>query len=264
VKPSLASAAANILKLEIGSGEHPCEGGFTHNDVVAYPHIELVGDGARLFDLPGNTVRIVRAMHVLEHFDIADGVSAIQEWRRLLVPDGILELALPNGELIVRLWEQGQITYEAMIRDMQGLPPARIPVPTEAAFRKAWAKHGGWSYRFKRWLYDPTMVLPRGNPEAAQTHRWAYSAGELQRLLTGVGFCRVHVKIDGTAFHAWGSKEPVREAESGGSFHSNTNPTTATLWWHWDEKSLERAFRLTDADCAATTIVAAGKVKEKV
>ena len=208
--PFPASAVDNILKLEIGAGEHPCEGGFTHNDVVAYPHIELVGDGARPYDIACDSVRLVRAMHVLEHLGPQDAVAALREWRRILVPDGMIQLALPNGELLTSLWLQGQLTYAALIRDLRGLPPAEVPAPDEAAFREAWNKFG-WTYGLKRWLYDPVADLPRGNAETAQTHRWAYGPGELRRLLEVSGFYRARVLIDGTALHAWASKAPMRE-----------------------------------------------------
>lgn len=210
MRPWPAGAAADIRKLEIGAGEHPCEGGFIHNDVAAHPHIELVVDGAKLYDLASGSVRLIRAMHVLEHFSAQDAVAALREWRRILVDDGMIQLALPNGELLVSLWLQGQLSYQALIRDLRGLPPEGVPTPDEAAFRQAWNKFG-WSYGLKRWLYDLVIDLPCGQTETAQTHRWAYGPAELGRLLVGSGFDRVRVLIDGTALHAWGSKVPARK-----------------------------------------------------
>lgn len=198
-----------IHKLEIGAGENPIVGGFTHNDLVAYPHIEIVASGSDMPMIPPDSVHMVRAMHVLEHFSQYGAIEALREWRRILVMDGILELALPNGEMLVHLWATGQLSFEAMIRDMVGLPSGAYIPPSEAAFRQVHKQHG-WSFHLKEWLYTPMSQLPCGNSEGAQTHRWAYGASDLERLLVEFGFYRVHVKIDGTALHAWGSKQPIR------------------------------------------------------
>jgi len=213
VTPSLASVGANLPKLEIGAGEHPCEGGFIHNDVAAYPHIEWVGDGSQLPSVNAESLAYVRAAHVLEHFSPWEAITALCEWRRVLVPEGVLELALPNGRLLVDLWDQGQLTYAAMIRDMMGLPPATVVPPTEAEFRHAWERRG-WSGELRDWLYAAVSFLPHGNGDkdcrTAQTHRWAYSPRELEALLSELSFHRIHVKIDGTALHAWAAKAPTR------------------------------------------------------
>lgn len=207
--PSLASVGANLPKLEIGAGEHPCEGGFIHNDVAAYPHIEWVGDGSQLPSVKSESLAYVRAAHVLEHFSPWEAITALCEWRRVLVTDGILELALPNGELLVSLWATGQLPYANLIRDLLGLPPPEVMIPTERDVRRQFGTHG-WSTEFRKYIYAQTAFLPCGKIETAQSHRWAYAPREMERLLAEFGFHRIHVKIDGTALHIWASKETAR------------------------------------------------------
>ncbi|NLS78849.1 MAG: methyltransferase domain-containing protein [Chloroflexi bacterium] len=204
----MSEYAQPIVKLEIGAGEHPCEGGFIHNDLAAYPHIELVGDAAEL-PLPSDSLHFIRAMHVFEHFSPFNATCTLREWRRLLVPEGVLELALPNGELLVSLWATGQLPYANLIRDLLGLPPPEVLIPPEREARRQFATHG-WSTEFRKYIYAQTAFLPCGKIETAQSHRWAYAPREMERLLSEFGFHRIHVKIDGTALHIWASKEAIR------------------------------------------------------
>ena len=193
-----------LVKLEIGAGEHPAEGGYLHNDVVAYPHIEIVADGAKLTTLRSDSVEIVRAMHVLEHMAPGGAMKALREWRRVLVPEGMLELALPNGEFITELWASGKLTYEAAIRDLLGLPPDEMHLPSEAEFAAQWLQYG-WTPEFRDFLYGRTVrFLPCG--KTANLHRWAYGPDELRGLLETMGYVRVVVRPEVTSLHAWAVK----------------------------------------------------------
>jgi predicted SAM-dependent methyltransferase len=53
---------------------------------------------------PDATFDVVYHSHVLEHFTKSDGVGFLKECFRVLKPDGILRLAVPDLEQIVRLY----------------------------------------------------------------------------------------------------------------------------------------------------------------
>jgi len=83
------------MKLHIGCGKRFIPG-FVHVDVVALPHIDHVSDARRLSFAAANTVDLIYAAHVLEHFGRYEFKDVLTEWHRVLKPGGVLRLSVPD------------------------------------------------------------------------------------------------------------------------------------------------------------------------
>ncbi|MGH7660526.1 MAG: class I SAM-dependent methyltransferase [Vulcanimicrobiaceae bacterium] len=83
------------LKLHVGCGKRHIPG-WTHVDQVAFPHVDHVQDIRHLRDLSEGSAKIIYACQVIEYFDRDEVVPILAEWRRVLVPGGILRLSVPN------------------------------------------------------------------------------------------------------------------------------------------------------------------------
>lgn len=103
------------LKLHLGCGKRYLPG-FFHVDAIPFDHLDRVGDISSLYFLTTNTVDEIYASHVLEHFKRADLPKVLQEWQRVLKPDGILRLAVPNFSAIVE-----QYQTSGSLEGLQGL-----------------------------------------------------------------------------------------------------------------------------------------------
>jgi len=91
------------MKLEIGSGFNP-HPGYTHLDLNGdMPCVEIVAD-ARKIPLDDNSVEKLVAYHVLEHFMWHEGENILREWCRVIKPNGIIELGLPNLDNILKIY----------------------------------------------------------------------------------------------------------------------------------------------------------------
>lgn len=198
-KPNGHEMIVGSRKLEIGAGEHPQPGGFIHNDIEEFPHIELVGDARRLA-VASSSVYIIKAIHVLEHFTYVGAQEAIDEWRRVLVPDGLLEVAMPNVDALIGMWKDGDMTYEAMMRDLWGIIPDHFPLPSPEEFENR--LRNSPFFTFLHWLYTSPAEWKGHN-----VHRWGYNPAGLQRLLQESGFTRIAIKIEQTSLHGWAAKE---------------------------------------------------------
>jgi predicted SAM-dependent methyltransferase len=56
------------------------------------------------------SVELIYACHVLEYFDREEVGSILEEWNRTLVPDGILRVAVPNFEVLIKAYRRfGQL-----------------------------------------------------------------------------------------------------------------------------------------------------------
>ncbi len=95
----------NIKKLHLGCGKRYIPG-FTHVDLADYPHIDYRHNVSDLSMFEDNSIELVYACHVLEHFKRFEVEKVLKEWHRVLVPHGILRLAVPDFESIVLVYEK--------------------------------------------------------------------------------------------------------------------------------------------------------------
>lgn len=82
------------MKLHLGCGPRYIPG-FVHVDLLAAPHVDIVGPVERL-PMDDATVSLIYASHVLEHFDRHAYKAVLEEWFRVLKPEGILRLSVPD------------------------------------------------------------------------------------------------------------------------------------------------------------------------
>lgn len=93
------------MKLHLGCGPKHIPGWY-HVDVVDLPHIELQHDVARLPMIRDNTVSVIYACHVVEHFMRREILDVLKEWHRVLQPGGTLRVAVPDFAAIVEEYHQ--------------------------------------------------------------------------------------------------------------------------------------------------------------
>lgn len=101
------------MKLHIGCGKKYLQG-FTHVDVIPFDHVDIVADAGDLSMIDSETVREVYACHVLEHFQRDRVEEVLAEWRRVLVPRGVLRLAVPDFQAIVDSYCAGSDLFQLM------------------------------------------------------------------------------------------------------------------------------------------------------
>lgn len=141
------------MRVHVGCGRHVLDG-WWNCDVQRHPKAardpEALCD-TRSIPLPDRCASVLMSCHVLEHFYRWEVDDVLAEWRRLLMPGGILILELPNLESACRNLLSGLDDQMCM-----------------------WPIYGDWSHR------DPYMM-----------HKHGYTPGTLRALLEANGFHRV-------------------------------------------------------------------------
>lgn len=105
-------------KLHLGCGSKHIPGWF-HVDALDYPHVDHRGPVEDLSFLSDGSVEMIYAAHVLEHFGRRTYMDVLREWRRVLMPGGVLRLAVPDFAAAARLYLSG--TLPRGIEDVRGL-----------------------------------------------------------------------------------------------------------------------------------------------
>lgn len=82
------------MKLHLGCGSRYIPG-FVHVDFLPAPHVDIVGPVEQL-PMDDQSVALIYASHVLEHFGRYEYQAVLEEWFRVLKPGGILRISVPD------------------------------------------------------------------------------------------------------------------------------------------------------------------------
>ena len=93
------------MKLHLGCGKKYIKG-FKHVDLLDYSHIDYRVSVDNLSFAKDNSVELIYASHVLEHFGRDEYEKVLDEWYRVLKIDGILRIAVPDFKSIVNYYNK--------------------------------------------------------------------------------------------------------------------------------------------------------------
>ena len=93
-------------RLHIGCGKREIPG-WVHVDKADFEHIDH--KDITKFPILDNTVQTIYASHVLEYFDREEVIPVLQEWYRVLKPEGKLYLAVPDFEAMNKLYTEQNV-----------------------------------------------------------------------------------------------------------------------------------------------------------
>ena len=107
-----------MIKINMGCGWRDFGPDWQHIDGGNYNHL----DSHSITELPykNNTVDLIYASHVLEYFDREEANTVLKEWHRVLKPEGILRLAVPDFDAMVRLYLNKNMPLEEFLGPLYG------------------------------------------------------------------------------------------------------------------------------------------------
>lgn len=91
------------MKLNIGCGDRVIPG-WTNVDQRGFEGVEIC-DIRKLSEMY-NDAEIIYASHILEYFDEREVSDILKDWYSVLVPGGILRLAVPNLEALIVVYRE--------------------------------------------------------------------------------------------------------------------------------------------------------------
>jgi predicted SAM-dependent methyltransferase len=137
------------MKLNLGSGVEPIAG---YVNIDKYHLADVQEDAVYLPTYAKETVKEIRAHHLLEHLSRDEAPVALRRWHELLVHGGSLIVIVPDVAFNIRLWLE---SYDR-----------RDP--------KLWG--------FRSQTIWGTQVHP------GEFHKWGYTLEDLQEVLEDAGF----------------------------------------------------------------------------
>jgi len=90
------------MKIHLGCGQCYIPG-FVHVDIIDHDHVDYVHMVEKL-PFADNAAHLIYACHVLEHFGRYEVEGVLTEWHRVLMPGGVLRLAVPDFAAVVGMY----------------------------------------------------------------------------------------------------------------------------------------------------------------
>lgn len=115
VPPAKPQNADGRVLVHLGCGEerHP---GYVNVDARPMPHVHYVTGELDMADFAPESVDLIYACHVLEHFPFKKVPELLRTWRSKLKPGGVVRLSVPDFACIVAIYQER--------RDLTGVLPA--------------------------------------------------------------------------------------------------------------------------------------------
>jgi predicted SAM-dependent methyltransferase len=99
-----------VKRLNWGCGGHP-RTGWLNSDRADYPGVQLVCDIREGLPLEDASIDYTVSVHALPELPYSDLVPALTELRRVLKPEGVLRLALPDIDKGIDAYRRGDRDY---------------------------------------------------------------------------------------------------------------------------------------------------------
>lgn len=99
--PRMKPGDAKRLHLGCGNIRLP---GFCNVDILKTSAVDVVSDISRLDKFADNSIELIYACHVLEHFSHDEAVRVLRRWFDVLKPGGELRVSVPDIDRIVKIY----------------------------------------------------------------------------------------------------------------------------------------------------------------
>lgn len=93
-----------MIKLHLGCGKVYIPG-FVHIDARRFSYVDYVASVDNLDMFSDNSVDLIYACHLLEHFQRYRTAGVLSEWWRVLVPGGTLRVAVPDFDALSKVYQ---------------------------------------------------------------------------------------------------------------------------------------------------------------
>ena len=157
-------------KLHVGCGKVHFDGWINLDGDAEYANPDVLWDLRDGLPMPDASCQFIHSEHVVEHIPVAKGVQFFRECKRALVPGGVMRVAMPSLDHLLKLVAEGRWQDQDWLRW------------PDHAFVKTQCEMLNMAFRW----WD---------------HQWLYDREELDRRLREAGFADIAFRTFGESDH---------------------------------------------------------------
>lgn len=109
-----------MTKINMGCGWRNFGPDWVHIDGGDYAHLDYKSGVMNLEQFSNDTVDLIYASHVIEYFDRNEVTEVLLEWKRILKPEGILRLAVPDFAVLSKLYLERKLKLGNLLGPLYG------------------------------------------------------------------------------------------------------------------------------------------------
>ena len=95
----------SATKLHLGCGNIRLKD-FCNVDILPTHAVDVVSDISKLDNFSNNSIELIYACHVLEHFSHDEAVKVLKRWFDVIKPGGELRISVPDIDRIVKIYNK--------------------------------------------------------------------------------------------------------------------------------------------------------------
>lgn len=96
---------SDATRLHLGCGNIHLKG-FCNVDILPTIAVDVVSDISKLANFKNNSIELIYACHVLEHFSHDDAAKVLKRWFEVIKPGGELRISVPDIDRIVKIYSK--------------------------------------------------------------------------------------------------------------------------------------------------------------
>lgn len=109
------------IKLHLGCGWRNFGEEWIHIDNGDYKHLTYKSDISKLPMIVNESVDLIYASHVIAYFNRDEIKDVLEEWNRILKPNGVLRLATPDLQSLVMVYQdENEISLDNILGPLYG------------------------------------------------------------------------------------------------------------------------------------------------
>ena len=109
------------MKFNIGCGWRNFGKSWIHIDGGDYDHLD--SSDIYLKDYENGSGDLIYASHLIEYFDREEVVPLLKRWKNVLIPNGVLRLAVPDFKVYSKLYSDNQYPLDSFLGPLYGKMP---------------------------------------------------------------------------------------------------------------------------------------------
>ena len=123
------------MKLHLGCW-HRNIPGFINVDLCDMEHIDIKANINDLSMIENDSVSLIYSSHSFEYFDRVEAEDVLREWRRVLNPGGLLRVAVPDFDSLLKVYKETNNDIEKILGPLYGRMEIKKPLATEKMYHK--------------------------------------------------------------------------------------------------------------------------------
>lgn len=128
------------VKLHLGCGDYWFEG-YTNIDMNVYGGTDMLWDIRKGLPYQSEVVEIIECYEVLEHMNKDEAYLILEDWKRVLIPEGIVKISVPDMDGLIKIYESNKKRAIEMIYGLEDHPHHKQGFTVET-LRSLFEDHG--------------------------------------------------------------------------------------------------------------------------